>query len=254
LNTLMKNAHRFDDYISNHFSHIYGGNIEQTFIKRYYLWKSYLANVLLADKQMPILEVGCGMGHNLYSLTRLGYTDVTGFDISRECVNYCTKQGLKAVYYQTENELINKWVQNKKFSLIVIYDVIEHYTPDEAKTILLRLKRILAKGGIILISVPNAAYPLNTNLYYSDITHHFMYNELSMGQLLSQSGMKPIRYVYSNSFALYDENIVLHFVKRFIMKPISSIGEFCWKILALSQGVTGNNMKPTMYCFAEGKE
>jgi 2-polyprenyl-3-methyl-5-hydroxy-6-metoxy-1,4-benzoquinol methylase len=250
----MKNADRFNDYISGHFSHVYGRNLERTYSKRYYVWKSYLADLLPLDKRVPILEVGCGMGHNLYSLKRLGYEDVAGYDVSKECVDFCIKKGLKAVYYRTENELIYKWVKNKKYSVIVIYDVLEHYVPDDAKTILLLLKRILAKDGIILISVPNAAYPLNVNLYYSDITHHFMYNELSMGQLLHQSGMKPTRYVYSNSFALYDENIVLHFVKRFIMKPISVIGEFCWKILALSQGVTGKNMKPTMYCFAEGKE
>jgi len=247
----MKNSDRFDKYISNHFSRVYGGDIKLTFDKRYYIWKSYLTDLLPVDKQSAVLEIGCGMGHNLYSLKRLGYNDVIGFDISKECVDFCNRQDLKSVYYQTEDKFINKWVKNKKYSFIVLYDVIEHYKPDGATKILLLLKKILAKDGIIFISVPNAEYPLNSNTLYSDITHHFMYNEFSMGQLLHLSGMKAVRYVYSNSFALYDENLVLHVIKRFIVRPISCIGEFFWKILALSQGVTGKNMKPTMYCFAE---
>lgn len=105
--------------------------------------------------------------------------------------------------------------------------------------------------GKLLISVPNAEYPLNLNLFCSDITHKFIYNKLSMEQLLTTSGYKSIDYLYINSLTTYDRSAIKQFVKTYLLVPISKIGELFWKMIGASQGVFLANPKPTMFCLVK---
>jgi 2-polyprenyl-3-methyl-5-hydroxy-6-metoxy-1,4-benzoquinol methylase len=67
---------------------------------------------------------------------------------------------------------------DKKFSLILIFDVIEHLTPTDAAALLGRVWDLLIPAGRVLISTPNVDHPVR---FWRDCTHitPFRYDELS---------------------------------------------------------------------------
>ena len=67
---------------------------------------------------------------------------------------------------------------NRQFSLILIFDVIEHLTPTDVSTLLNRVRELLLPSGRVLISTPNVDHPVR---FWRDCTHitPFRYDELS---------------------------------------------------------------------------
>ena len=48
----------------------------------YFWFKEHIANLLPKNKDAKILVIGCGLGHEVYALNKLGYSNVNGIDIS----------------------------------------------------------------------------------------------------------------------------------------------------------------------------
>jgi SAM-dependent methyltransferase len=78
---------------------------------------------------------------------------------------------------------------DRQFSLILIFDVIEHLTPTDAAALLSRVWDLLLPAGRILISTPNVDHPVR---FWRDCTHitPFRYDELS--GFLMESGFTGI--------------------------------------------------------------
>jgi len=55
------------------------------------------ADWLPADRNAPILDAGCGEGNLLAFLRAKGYANLSGFDLSPECVRLCRERGLEFV-------------------------------------------------------------------------------------------------------------------------------------------------------------
>ena len=86
-------------------------------------------------------------------------------------------------------------VGSTKFDIITLFHVIEHL-PDP-KTILIKLKNLLAKNGKIFIETPNAddaLISLYKNKAFMDFTywscHLFLYNYETLKVLANQSGLQ----------------------------------------------------------------
>ena len=245
----MKKINPYSKYVSTHYKFVAAttaGGLQ----KRYYLWKSYLAPLLPADKNISILEIGAGVGHNLEALKKLGYHNVVGTDYSLECVTSCQKRGFKVslVNQQTESKFYRKF--KKKFDLVLLYDVLEHYPPDKGLALLSQIKSLLKPNGFTLVLLPNASHPFSNTLFFADITHKFIYNETSLSQILRQSGFSQLKFIQINSFSLYDENFVKQIVKKTIITIFAFFGELFWRAIALSQGIILYECKPTLIAIA----
>lgn len=217
--------------------------------KRYYLWRSKLKDFLPPNKKAPVLEVGCGMGQNLYALRELGYQDVRGIDLSRECVELCQKQNFAV----TQVERGSRFYQEHphKFELVILYDLLEHLDLEEAVKLLQDVSRSLTESGKLFISTPNGDHPFQGHLRYADVTHRFLYNRRSLSQLLRSSGFEPLRFRQLDAFTEYDDDRVRYFLKKFFLKPLSWAGEHFWKLVAFSQGIYLRECKPTLVCLAK---
>lgn len=240
---------RFRDYASSHFHSVFAEGIEDSYRKRYYVWRQ-LFGFFKLDAKASILEIGCGLGHNLFSLQKIGYANVFGYDISEDCVHYCQKMGFSVLQASSPQQYI-KTAPQKKFDLVILYDLLEHYLPEESEELLLQARNLLNEGGYLLISVPNAAYPLSNALFYSDITHKFMFTDLSLKQILTRSGYSKIRLLYMNSFTYFDDSVIRYLVKNTILRCLSGLAYYFWKYMALFQGVNLKNHKPTIFCICQ---
>lgn len=181
-------------------------------------WKNMYSkfNLLLKKKdKISMLDVGCGWAQSLIYFKKKGY-ECYGFDPSKEAIEYALKN--KIIARQSFIEDMNVF-GNKKFDIITLINVLEHLRdPIEA---LVKIKKLLKSGGIILIDVPNdfnefqivgakvhklknwwIAPPRHLN-YFSNTTLCKVLKNLGYKVLLSEASF-PIEI-----FLLFNENYVL---------------------------------------------
>ncbi len=104
-------------------------------------------------KNLDILDIGCGGGLVCESLSKLG-GKITGIDFVKnniEVARLHSKEKNLKIDYQHGN--IEKIKINKKFDLIIMFEVLEHL--NEWEFVLSRIKNNLKKNGIVIISTIN---------------------------------------------------------------------------------------------------
>lgn len=102
------------------------------------------------NKDLKILDVGCGNGRNIIYLKDNGCTNVKGCDVTNEFVLICKEKNLDV---QQEN-IINLSYPDNSFDVIICIAVIHHLsTEDRRIKAIEELVRIVKPGGKILIQV-----------------------------------------------------------------------------------------------------
>jgi SAM-dependent methyltransferase len=191
-------------------------NMIKKYIKRNYI--PYIPN----NKNIQILDLGCGKGHYIGALQMLGYKNVIGVDVSESIVNYCKKQGLNVV----QDNLVNYLKVNKnKHDVIIFNDVIEHFSKSEIIKILYLLRDSLKDDGIVICKTDNEANPF-TGLSgrYMDFTHEVGFVDLSIKQVFEATGFKDVKvkgadiYVFAGLLGL-------------VFKAIAKIIYYCFFLL-----------------------
>lgn len=95
-----------------------------------------------------LLDIGCGSGEFLLSMKSKGWA-VTGIDADLKAVQLAQSKGLNV----KNGNLFNQNFKDESFDAIVLSHLIEHvYDP---KKILIECKRLLKKGGKLVIATPN---------------------------------------------------------------------------------------------------
>ncbi|HMK05549.1 MAG TPA: class I SAM-dependent methyltransferase [Ferruginibacter sp.] len=116
----------------------------------YHDWKfeNQLAydNIKRNDK---VLDIGCGTGKFLMRAKEKG-AEVCGLELNEKAVGVCREKGLE-VY----NELISEHAVKKEgyYDMVCMFQVLEHIY--DVKNFLDDSLKVLKKGGIIVIAVPN---------------------------------------------------------------------------------------------------
>lgn len=111
------------------------------------VFKKYLKR----NKDIKILDVGCGTGGNMKFLSTFGR--VYGVDNLKVAVDFSKKRGFKD---SKVADAYNLPFKDESFELVTFLDVLEHIKDD--KKALEEAKRVLKPGGLIVITVP--ALPL----------------------------------------------------------------------------------------------
>lgn len=107
-----------------------------------------------------ILDVGCGDGYYLHLLSKLGIKlKLTGTDFDPNALA-SAKRNLKGKNIKLfQADLMKKLpFENSSFDKVVMSEVTEHL-PNDVKG-LKEIKRILRPGGVLVLTVPNANYPI----------------------------------------------------------------------------------------------
>jgi 2-polyprenyl-3-methyl-5-hydroxy-6-metoxy-1,4-benzoquinol methylase len=164
--------------------------------------KYYLRAWLPKDLSSEILDLGCGDGRLIYSLQKLGYSNVSGVDISQSQLALAS-QVSSALHNQDVMSFLQQTL--RRFDLIVAIDVIEHLEKIELLQFLAACHITLKPGGRIVFQTPNAASPFFGSVRYGDLTHETAVTPALLGQLLSRAGFSaisvreapPVPYVYS---------------------------------------------------------
>jgi SAM-dependent methyltransferase len=102
------------------------------------------------DKNSAIIDIGCGEGSGLMLAKHLGFSNLTGLEVSIEQLISTKKKlgnGVNYIYAGTD---IKYPVKNNSVDIVLSLSVIEHTINQE--TFVKEIQRIVKPGGIVIIS------------------------------------------------------------------------------------------------------
>jgi O-antigen chain-terminating methyltransferase len=170
---------------STQFSHGKETNVALNFP----LYEQAYSGVLPADKDGPVLDLGCGRGEWLLWLRSLGFTDLTGVDLSEVDLQAASANGLAVILSDVTRALET---YEGRFSLIHAKDLIEHLDKNEAVEFAKAAYRALRPGGRLVVSTFNAQAPFASSTRYGDFTHETGFSPTSMAQWLHACGFSDV--------------------------------------------------------------
>jgi SAM-dependent methyltransferase len=159
--------------------------------KEYQDWaaaiEARLQGWLPADRHTPVLDMGCGPGNFLFLMEKLGYTNLTGVDLSAEQIEMARQWCPQAKLIQAD---IKEFLAGNpgRFGLIVGFDIIEHFSKNEILPLIEQIAIALSAGGRLILQTPNAESPWGLMHRYGDFTHEIAFTPHSLEQLLRLKG------------------------------------------------------------------
>ena len=150
-----------------------------------------LSPMLKDDKDLNVLEFGCGGGWNLIHFFNAGYK-VVGYDYSPNLTQIGRKYGL---------DLREGTIQDieGEYDVIIVNHVMEHFTDllGSMNSILRHLK----PGGLIYIGVPNID---NYGFQQLQNAHVYYFTPRTFKYFMSSCGLKNIKFGAAQNFHMFD--------------------------------------------------
>ena len=164
-------------------------------------------STVLKNKEASILDVGCSTGMLLRVLKDEGYKNLIGFDISESACRLVEREHDIPCY-----SALNK-IPDKKFDLIILFEVLEHVT--DPIFFLSALTEKLSPSGKVWVVVPNFDSPYarffkSFWVWWIPPIHLQYFTRNSLINTFTASGLKKesLGSFYSGTYIFL---IVLHF-------------------------------------------
>lgn len=231
----------YEKYQSSRFG-LVNENNKEAFESSLRMYERMYNDKLPLDKNIRILDVGCGMGHFIYYLQKKGFMNFIGIDISPEQIDFCRNNISENVECIDAFAFLEK---NFNFDVIVMNDVLEHFNKNKILDLLILIYDRLNKNGILIIKVPNAANPFNISTFYTDFTHETLFTKESLNQILVVSNFKNIKVFECKSNRTTFKGII----GALLEKSIYDIIRFSY-ILHRHKSVTGILLTPNIMAIA----
>ena len=179
----------YDNYDKTH--GIFSDETESAWERRFQGHISELRLTLPSNRTAPILDFACGDGLLLAVAQSLGYSDLTGVDLSEALLQTAAKRSSAKLNHADGLEFL-KANPDGAFEAIIAFDIFEHLTRPELLEVGREIARTLKPGGRLILRVPNGASPFSGNLLWSDLTHERPFTKMSCAQLLRPLGFEHI--------------------------------------------------------------
>ena len=114
------------------------------------------------DRNVSVLDIGCGYGEKIKLFQRLGFSNILGVEKNAVIATEDKQQGLPVV--TVEEFQLQK--SKQKFDLLLFSHVIEHFNPNSLLNFLENYFEIGTEGGYVLIITP-----VLTEFFFNDFDH-----------------------------------------------------------------------------------
>ena len=209
---------------------------------------------LVKNFEGRVLDVGCGNCWTTQLFKESRTTEHFGIDISDNALKRAEKRGVIVRKVNLDREPMP--FEENFFDLVLCSDIIEHTLYPE--NVLKEARRVLKKGGGLIVVVPNIVswfnralvllgfYPwgvestgtteLRDVFFHWNTGHMRTYTKKSIGALLEITGFKPQHYLGANlnvstiierCVNLRGELMAKVYCPLFLLKLLDVIGRFC---------------------------
>jgi len=154
-------------------------------------FKSQFFRFMPKNKDISILDIGCGAGQLLYVLRSEGYTNIFGIDTGKEQVELTKQKGIQSEQITD----LEAWLSSHRdeFDVITLAATIEHFPKDKIFDYLNAMKSALKKGGILIVTTGNMSCLTGLFIRYVDMTHAIGFTDralIRLGMLVGFSDVK----------------------------------------------------------------
>ena len=177
-------------YITSHTENLYGETSLEKIEKQFPIWRTYFGKFLPKNKNIKILDLGCGNGSFIYWLNKKGFELTTGIDISEEQVNQAKELGIKNIFQGDAKKFLEN--RNEEYDLIFARDFLEHFSKEEILELTNLINNSLKDKGVFIAQTPNAENLLWGRLRHGDFTHDISFTQQSIKQLLKVSRFNKV--------------------------------------------------------------
>lgn len=145
----------------------------------------------LFEANQKILEIGPGLGEFISFVSEKGDPVIDVIDRDQGVLDRVkSKFKVRNAWRCSAEEMGELEGQLDRYDRVFLLQVMEHIETRSLPGFLRALYKSLAPGGLIVITVPNGGNPLSIVERYSDITHHNLFSENSLKQLVEMSDLK----------------------------------------------------------------
>ncbi len=213
--------------------------------KKYYIEKIIKNQLFTYDKNIKIVDIGCGYGMFIYYLHEMGFKNAIGVDISKEQIDLGKNLGISNLYCLDMNEFL---VQNPhEVDVFLLIDIVEHLTFDEIFVMIEKLKSKMTENSILIIHIPNAEGLFGMRVRYGDITHETAFTPKSINQLLKTLGFGKVE--------CFEDKPIIHGVKSFLRRIAWDLITIYYKfLLMIETGETKFILSQNMTVIAQIKK
>lgn len=145
------------------------------------------------QKTDSILDIGCANGGQLKVLKERGYSNLTGVDPSKACVNNVLSSDISAFQAHLFHQSFINW--DRKFDFVILSHVLEHIR--DLQMVIDIIKNKLTEKGILYIEVPDASRYEKffvVPYYFIDCEHINHFSNHSLNSLISSKGFTLIHF------------------------------------------------------------
>ncbi|HOU59621.1 MAG TPA: class I SAM-dependent methyltransferase [Kiritimatiellia bacterium] len=112
-------------------------------------WRYEWASQFCRGKR--VLDIPCGMGWGTSLIKHAA--NVVGIDVSADAVNEARKRYGRHIRFEIGDMKLLKF-PDASFDVVCCLEGIEHISPDAGREFLMESRRVMAPGGVLLLSSP----------------------------------------------------------------------------------------------------
>lgn len=170
------------------------------------IYRENYKRLIPEDKNIKILDIGCGTGDFLFFLKKEGYANFEGVDIGKDQIDFCKRNITEKVRHI--EDIRGYLAENPNtFDVITMLNVIEHLPKGEIVDTLKSINNALRKKGRFIVQTVNMANLSCSYNRYIDFTHEVGFTERSLTDILRVADFSRI--------AVYGQKVPFRFsIKR----------------------------------------
>ncbi|RLJ04046.1 MAG: hypothetical protein DRP08_02530 [Candidatus Aenigmatarchaeota archaeon] len=156
------------------------------------------------EKNLKILDAGCGMGFNFNALKPFG--DVYGIDINKRALKECRKFDYKKLEL---NDICNLDYTDF-FDIIISIELLEHVEDDEY--LLKKFYTALKKDGVLILTVPAFKFLWGKD---DELSRHYRrYTKKGLNRILKENNFSIV-YLSYRYFFIFFPSLLIFILQRF---------------------------------------
>jgi 2-polyprenyl-3-methyl-5-hydroxy-6-metoxy-1,4-benzoquinol methylase len=181
----------FEKYYDAFYQELHGWRNYELTAKGYGEW---YYDCLPEEKNVKILDIGCGDGKFLFFLQQKGYRQIEGLELCRRQAEEASKN-VNCYIHVVDNTI--KFLQShlSAYQMITMNDVLEHIPKNETLIFLKAVYNAIVPGGSVVINVPQVAGVTSLFCRYNDFTHETIFTAMSLKQVLFSTGFYNVRLI-----------------------------------------------------------